>query len=201
MSLPQGFEKQLGAGSSNGVCYLQKSLYGLKQSPRAWFERFGKAIARFGYTQRNDAGRIQELKNKLAQEFEIKDLGVLKYFLGMEFARSKEGLFINQRKYILDMLEEVGLTNCKPIDTPMEPNLRLRPSSAEEVKDLGRYQKIVGKLIYLSHTWPDISVAVSMVSQFMHSPGPMHFEAVYRIIRYLTLQKKGVFSVGRHESI
>ncbi|CAN1150187.1 Copia protein [Linum perenne] len=215
MSLPPGFEKQLGAGSSNGVCYLQKSLYGLKQSPRAWFERFGKAIARFGYTQSqtdhtmffkhfdhgkmvvlivyvddiivtgNDAGRIQELKNKLAQEFEIKDLGVLKYFLGMEFARSKEGLFINQRKYILDMLEEVGLTNCKPIDTPMEPNLRLRPSSAEEVKDLGRYQKIVGKLIYLSHTRPDISFAVSMVSQFMHSPGPMHFEAVYRIIRYL----------------
>lgn len=212
MSLPPGFEKRLG---SNKVCKLRKTIYGLKQSSRAWFERFGKAVISYGYLQSqadhtifykhskdgkvailivyvddiiltgNDETELAALKRRLAKEFQIKDLGVLKYFLGMEFARSKEGLFINQRKYILDLLGETGLLGCKIAVTPIEPNLNLEAAKVEEIMDREKYQRLVGKLIYLSHTRPDIAFAVSMVSQFMHSPGAKHFEAVYRILRYL----------------
>ena len=121
----------------------------------------------------------------MARDFEIKDLGVLKYFFGMEFARSKEGIFVNQRKYILDLFKETGLLGCKTIETPMEVNLKLSPAKAEDVIDREKFQGLVGKLIYLSHTHPDIAFAVSMVSQFMHSPGQEHFDAAYRILRYL----------------
>ncbi|CAN1319890.1 Retrovirus-related Pol polyprotein from transposon RE1, partial [Linum perenne] len=133
----------------------------------------------------SDAEGIDQVKAKLAAEFEVKDLGILKYFLGMEFARSTNGLVVNQRKYILDLLRDTGLTGCKPAETPMEANEKLRQSTGEEVKDKERYQRLVGRLIYLTHTRPDIAFAVSVVNQFMHAPEPIHFEAVYRIIRYL----------------
>ena len=144
MSPPPGFEESFGVGK---VCKLKKSLYGLKQSPRAWFERLGKVIKHYGYTQSqadhtmfykhsnegkvailivyvddivltgDDCNELEKLKGKLAEEFEIKDLGALKYFLGMEFARSKEGIFVNQRKYVLDLLDETGMLGCKPAET------------------------------------------------------------------------------------
>ncbi|KAH9649138.1 hypothetical protein KPL70_025878 [Citrus sinensis] len=133
----------------------------------------------------DDLKELVDLKEKMARDFEIKDLGVLKYFLGMEFTRSKEGIFVNQRKYILDLLKETGLLGCKAVETPMEDNLKLSPAKAEDVIDREKFQRLVGKLIYLSHTRPDIAFAVSMVSQFMHSPGQEHFDATYRILRYL----------------
>ena len=91
----------------------------------------------------------------------------------------------NQRKYVLDLLDETGMLGCKPAETPIELNVKLQPTKAKNVKDRDRYQRLVGRLIYLSHTRPDIAFSVSMVSQFMHAPGPEHFEAVYRILRYL----------------
>ncbi|CAN1319888.1 Retrovirus-related Pol polyprotein from transposon TNT 1-94 [Linum perenne] len=212
MTLPPGYEEVMGSGK---VCRLKKSLYGLKQSPRAWFERFGAAVKQFGFSQSqadhtlfishlpnnkivilivyvddiivtgNDEAGIKEIKMKLATEFEIKDLGVLRYFLGLEFARAREGLFVSQRKYVLDLLEETGMSGCRPAGTPMDFSTKLRPSDESEVKDRERYQRLVGRLIYLAHTRPDITYAVSVVSQFMHAPGAMHFDAVYRILRYL----------------
>ena len=133
----------------------------------------------------DDCNELEKLKGKLDEEFEIKDLGALKYFLGMEFARSKEGIFVNQRKYVLDLLDETSMLGCKPAETPIEPNVKLQPTKAKNVKDWDRYQRLVGRLIYLSHTRPDIAFLVSMVSQFMHAPRPEHFEVVYRILRYL----------------
>ena len=212
MNLPPGFEEKLG---SNKVCKLKKSLYGLKQSPRAWFERFGKAVKNCGYyhSQANhtmfykhskdgkiailivyvddivltgsDKEELERLKRRPGAEFEIKDLGTLKYFLGMEFARSKEGIFVNQRKYVLDLLGETRQLGCKPVETPIVPNIKLLPSKDNEVKDKERYQRLVGRLVYMSHTHPDIAFAISMVSQFMHACGQQHFDIVYRILRYL----------------
>ncbi|XP_044478603.1 uncharacterized mitochondrial protein AtMg00810-like isoform X1 [Mangifera indica] len=211
MSPPPGFEMM----GQDKVCRLKKSLYGLKQSPRAWFERFGKAVKSHGYHQsqadntmfykRSEKGKISilivyindiiltgddseelvNIKKKLARDFEIKDLGLLKYFLGMEFARSRKGIFVNQRKYILDLLSETGLLGCKAADSPLDANLKLDPAKAKDVIDKEKFQRLVGKLIYLSHTRPDIAFAVSMVSQYMHSPGREHFNATYRILRYL----------------
>ncbi|GMP88706.1 hypothetical protein CsSME_00040591 [Camellia sinensis var. sinensis] len=80
----------------------------------------------------NDEAELAALKEKLAKEFHIKDLGALKYFLGMEFARSKEGIFVNQRKYVLDLLGETGMLGCKMVETPIEPNLKLQAAKAEE---------------------------------------------------------------------
>ena len=189
-----------------------KSLYGLKQSPRAWFDRFAKFVKAQGFVQRQSdhtllmkisiGGKIPALivyvddiiltgddvakmKKNLSTEFEIKNLGPLRYFLGMEIARSKKGTVVSQRKYILDLLEEIGISGCKPSDTLMEFNSKLGEVKEGVPMDTGRYQRLVGKLIYLSHTHPDISFVVSMVSQFMHAPYEEHLEAVYKILRYL----------------
>ncbi|CAM8951770.1 unnamed protein product [Rhodiola kirilowii] len=212
MQVPPGFDNEEAAGK---VCLLKKSLYGLKQSPRLWFGRFAKAVKEFGYVQAqsdhtlffkhtkegkiailivyvddivltgSDEVELRKLKDFLARQFEIKDLGHLKYFLGMEVARSKRGIVISQRKYVLDLLKDTGLLGCKPVSTPIDPNQKLRGSDAEVHIDKLRYQRLVGKLIYLAHTRPDIAFAVSLVSQFMHCPTEDHLKAVYRILHYL----------------
>ncbi|KAK5794891.1 hypothetical protein PVK06_036141 [Gossypium arboreum] len=132
----------------------------------------------------DDVDEIRRLKEHLALEFEIKDLGPLKYFLGMEVARSKKGLVVSQKKYVIDLLKEAGMSGCRPADTPIDPNVKFENKEGRLV-DKGQYQRLVGKLIYLSHTRPDIAFAVSLVSQFMHSPMEEHEEAVFRILRYL----------------
>ncbi|XP_057495256.1 retrovirus-related Pol polyprotein from transposon TNT 1-94 isoform X3 [Actinidia eriantha] len=228
MSIPPGFEDPKIVGK---VCKLKKSLYGLKQSPRAWFERFTQAMLKYGFKQSqgdhtlfirhsshgkltalivyvddivltgDDVEEMQLLKEYLAREFEIKDLGNLKYFLGIEVARSSQGIFISQRKYVLDLLTETGMLGSKACDTPMEPNKKLGDDTDGEMVDRGRYQRLVGKLIYLSHTRPDIAFAVSVVSQFMHAPHTTHYDAVIRILRYLkSAPGKGLF-FGRHDHI
>ncbi|KAH9726797.1 hypothetical protein KPL70_008430 [Citrus sinensis] len=169
----------------NEVCKLKKSLYGLKQSPRAWFGRFSATMKAAGYKQRDDLSKMKALQEHLAAEFEMKDLGQLKYFLGIEVARSKSGIFLSQRKYVLDLLTETGMLDCKPAETPMEMNHKLGILPNQTPTDKGRYQRLVGRLIYLSHTRTDIAYAVSIVSQFMHSPSEEHMDAVYRILRYL----------------
>ncbi|RVW30632.1 Retrovirus-related Pol polyprotein from transposon RE1 [Vitis vinifera] len=188
MEIPPGFEESM---AKNQVCKLQKSLYGLKQSPRAWFDRFTKAVLKLGYKQGqadhtlfvkkshagkmailivyvddiilsgNDMEELQNLKKYLSEEFEVKDLGNLKYFLGMEVARSRKGIVVSQRKYILDLLKETGMLGCKPIDTPMDSQKKLGIEKESTPVDRGRYQRLVGRLIYLSHTRPDIGFAVS----------------------------------------
>ena len=107
----------------------------------------------------------------------------MRYFLGMEIARSKKGISVSQRKYVLDLLAETGMLGCKPSDTPIEVGKRTENSG--KLVDKERYQRLVGKLIYLSYTRPYNAFAVSLVSQHMHSPTEVHLEAVYRILRYL----------------
>lgn len=202
MNSPPGFEHRFGTK----VCKLEKSLYGLKQSPRAWFETFTQSVKKQGYSQGqadhtlftkfsskgkiaalvyvdniiltgDDEVELARLKKNLAAEFEIKDLGSLRYFFGMEVARSKRGIVVSQQKYILDLLEETGMSDCRLADTPMDPNGKLWEKGSVFV-DVGRYQRLVGKLIYLSHTRPDIAFSMSVVSQFMHFPYEEHLEAV-----------------------
>ena len=91
------------------------------------------------------------LKKVLVKEFEIKDLGTLKYFLGMEVARSKKGIVVSQGKYILDLLKETGMLGCKPTDTPMESTYKIGLKEDSPPVDTRRYQQLVAKLIYLSH--------------------------------------------------
>ncbi|KAJ4723440.1 Retrovirus-related Pol polyprotein from transposon TNT 1-94 [Melia azedarach] len=142
----------------------------------------------------DDVEEIQSLKKRLAKEFKIKDLGTLRYFLGIEVARSKERIYVCQRKYILDLLKETRMTGCKLASTPIDLNHRLGAETEGKLVEKGRYQRLVGRLIYLSHTQPDIAYAISAVSQFMHSPLECHLEAVKRILSYLkAIAGKGLF--------
>ena len=212
MEQPPGFVAQ---GESNLVCKLRRSLYGLKQSPRAWFSRFSTVLVEFGMIRStsdhsvfykhtsegkciylivyvddivitgNDQDGITQLKAHLFKHFQTKDLGLLRYFLGIEVAQSSSGIVLSQRKYVLDILEETGMLNCKPVDSPMDPNMKLLPGQGEPFTDPGRYRRLVGRLNYLTITRPDISFAVSVVSQFLQSPCTSHWNAVVRILRYV----------------
>ncbi|KAK3036184.1 hypothetical protein RJ639_030254 [Escallonia herrerae] len=141
----------------------------------------------------DDRGELDTLKLYLAGEFELKDLGALRCFLGMEVARSKSGITVSQRKYVLDLLRDTGMLGCRPAETPMEPNAKLDIEGGKDV-DREQYQRLVGKLIYLSHTRPDIAFAVSVIRQFMHSLKKKHLNAVYGVLRYLKgTPGKGLF--------
>ena len=99
----------------------------------------------------DDVEEMTRVKKGLASEFEMKDLGKLRFFLGMEVARNKTGISISQRKNILDLLEETGMLGCKLVETPMDPTMRLGDQEPSIPMDRGRFQRLVGKLIYLSH--------------------------------------------------
>jgi Reverse transcriptase (RNA-dependent DNA polymerase) len=133
----------------------------------------------------NNGKEICEVKDSLKKKFEIKDLGRLKYFLGIEIAHSTKGLFISQRKYTLDLLKETGKLGAKPVTTPIDSNYKLNPEDGELLEDIGQYQRLVGKLIYLTVTRPDISYVVGQVSKFMQAPRKPHLDAIDRILRYL----------------
>ncbi|RZB60128.1 Retrovirus-related Pol polyprotein from transposon RE2 [Glycine soja] len=212
MEQPPGFVAQ---GEYGLVCKLHRSFYGLKQSPRAWFGKFSHVVRMFGLKRseadhsvfychtspekcvylivyvddivitRNDTTKITQLKEHLFSHFQIKDLGPLKYFLGIEVAQSGDGVVISQRKYALDILEETGMQNCRPVESPMDPNLKFMADQSDVYPDPERYRRLVEKLIYLTITRPDISFAVGVVSHFMQNPHLDHWNAVMRILRYV----------------
>ncbi|GJZ56643.1 ribonuclease H-like domain-containing protein [Tanacetum coccineum] len=185
MSLPEGFFNP----ADNRVCRLKKSLYGLKQAPRQWNAKLTQTLVEHGFIQSksdyslftktdgnsfiallvyvddiiitgNNVGEIEKFKVYLNTKFKIKDLGKLKYFLGIEVIDTDKGLCLSQRKYCLDLLSDFGLLACKPSATPLEQNLTIsnEPSYTDPVIDnVTEYQKLIGKLIYLTHTRPDIS--------------------------------------------
>ncbi|KAM2954379.1 hypothetical protein FF1_032665 [Malus domestica] len=209
MQPPPGYDGIKG----NMVCKLHKAIYGLKQSPRAWYAKLSSVLEKAGFMRSNadsslfvrtgtkgklvvlvyvddliitgdNTVEIEALKLSLHQAFAIKDLGRLKYFLGIEMATSSKGLFLHQRKYVLDLLQEAKMLDCKPAITPVDCKLKLS-IDGEAMHDVSYYQRLVGKLIYLTITRPDITYAVSLASQFMHSPTVDHLNLVKRILRYL----------------
>ncbi|XP_059450873.1 uncharacterized mitochondrial protein AtMg00810-like [Corylus avellana] len=142
----------------------------------------------------NDDLAINQLKHFLEKKFLIKDLGKLKYFLGIEVARSKKGIFLSQKKYILDILKDTGLIGGRVSDFPMEQHLYLSPDDGTLLPDPTPYRRLVGRLIYLTVTRPDINYSVNILSQFMHSPRTAHMDAAHRVVRYLKGSiGKGIF--------
>jgi hypothetical protein len=132
----------------------------------------------------NNSKAISRLKATLQHCFPIKDLGRLKYFLGIEMVASRKGLFLNQRKYVHNLLKDAEMMDAKPAPTPLDSKLQLAINS-EPLQSINHYQHLVGKLIYLTITLPDITYTVSLVSQFMHAPTIFHLSIVNRILCYL----------------
>ena len=115
----------------------------------------------------------------------MKDLGQLTHFLRLEVHFQQKGIFVNQHKYIQDLIQLVGLTNYAPVETSMEINLKLRRDEGDLLLDLTFYRKLAVSLIYLTITRPGISFAVHTVSKFMQFPWHLHLSAVHCIIKYL----------------
>ncbi|KAG7543347.1 Reverse transcriptase RNA-dependent DNA polymerase [Arabidopsis thaliana x Arabidopsis arenosa] len=214
MKPPPGLEDHNALGK---VFKLKKAIYGLKQSPRAWYHKLSTTLLERGFKKSeadntlftlpskegivvilvyvddiiisgNDKVGIQETKTFLKSVFDIKDLGELKYFLGIEVCRSKEGLFLSQRKYTLDLLSQVGKLGAKPAKTPLEDDYKANRKGELDNKpfeDVTQYRRLVGKLIYLTITRPDICFAVNVVSQHMQAPTLHHWNMVNRILKYL----------------
>ncbi|KAG7571956.1 Reverse transcriptase RNA-dependent DNA polymerase [Arabidopsis suecica] len=122
---------------------------------------------------------------KTAHAFKLKDLGQVKYFLGLEIARNKDSISLCQRKYTLDLLESVGFLGCKPVATPMDSTVHLHAESGDILPDATVYRALIGKLLYLTITRADITYAVHKLSQFLAQPRTHHLEAAHRVIRYL----------------
>ncbi|KAJ0688424.1 putative RNA-directed DNA polymerase [Helianthus annuus] len=215
MTLPEGYYGK----NESKVCKLVKSLYGLKQAPRKWNEKLTDVLLGIGFVQSscdhslyvlskpsvfvvllvyvddiivtgNNNLEIDKVKTLLSNNFQIKDLGILKYFLGLEVVYDKSGLCLNQRKYCLELLAEFGYLGCKPVNTPIELSHvvnKRADNDRTELIDITNYQKLIGKLIYLSITRPDISYSVQYLSQFMHKPLTVHLKIALRLLRYLKL--------------
>ena len=133
----------------------------------------------------NDSTAVTRFKTYLGSCFHMKDLGVLKYFLGLEVARHQSGIFLCQRKYALDIIADSGLLGSRPAVTPIEQNHGLARVTSDLLPDPLPYRRLVGRLVYLAVTRPDLSYAVHVLSQFMQQPRPEHMEAALLVVRYL----------------
>jgi len=196
------------------MCKLRKALYGLKQAPRAWYGKIVEFLTRSGYLVTSaDASlfikakgeklaivlvyvndliitgdceeEIFRTKENLSIRFQMKELGQLNHFLVIEVDHTQEGIFLHQQKYSKDLLKKFGMLKCKPISAPMEPNTKICAHEGKVLEDATMYRQLMGTLIYLTLTRPDISFAVGVTSHYMQNPKKPHLEAVRRILRYV----------------
>eukprot|EP00253_Pinus_taeda_P031213 PITA_31213 len=131
----EGFEV---FSSKSHVCRLKREMYGLKQAPRAWYTRIDSYFTGIGFSKSKD---------DLAKEFEMKDLGLLYYFLGLEIWQCNGGLFVSQGKYAREILEKFNMHGCKPVDTPLPGGWRKEDATSGEEVDATVYRQLVGSLI------------------------------------------------------
>ena len=222
MEQPKGFVCQ---GKEELVCKLKKSLYGLKQAPRCWNSTLDSYLKTLGFIQTVSdpciyfktsdedtlylgvyvddiviAGKgeeqIQQLKDNLAKKFNIKDLGQLKYFLGINVVQNQEKqcVWIGQPTYTENLLQKFGMQDSKPVNTPVESGAKLHSATEEdELVDQVKYQSAIGSLMYLAvSTRPDIAYAVNSLAKFNSKPSEEHWTALKRVFRYL----KGTLKCG-----
>lgn len=205
------------------VCLLHKALYGLKQAPRAWYMKFSNYIQSMGFLrcpydqslfyQRqgadililliyvddilvtgNSSSKISDFILHLSSVFNMKDLGDIHYFLGLQIARDETTLTVTQTRYLVSLLQKFGLAGAKPVATPLASGTLLTATDGALLKDPTLYRQLVGSLQYLTLTRPDISYSVHRVCQYMHAPREPHLIAAKRIFRYL----KGTLNLGLH---
>lgn len=208
---PLGF---IARGAEHLVCKLHKALYGLKQSPRAWYARLHQALLAWNLTQSasdpnlyfahvknhtiallvyvddilitgSHLSLITDLKQHLHRSFSTKDLGPIHKYLGVQFERNHTGSRMHQTDYAISILHLFNMQDCTPSYIPLPEGLTLSKDSATPPVDASLYRMLVGKLLFLTKTRPDITHAVSIVSRFMQAPQEAHLHAAKHILRYL----------------
>ena len=187
------------ACEENKVYRLKRALYGLKKAPRAWYNKIDSYLMRNVFSKSdgkptlyikakndnvltvvlyvddliftgNDKALIGEFKEAMKNKFEMTDLGLLKYFLGIEVKKMHDGIFISQEKYARQNLERFKMQNSKLAPTPTTIGLKLSKEDSSKRVDPTLYKSMVGSLMYLTATWPDLMHAVSLISRFMETP-------------------------------
>lgn len=130
---------------------------------------------------------IVDIKAVLRSKFSIKNLGQAKYYLGLEISRNDLGLVLSQQKFILDMLSSSNLLDSKPLSIPLDRNIKLFDNVTFRalITNPSVYRSLVGKMLYLTFTRPDINYSVHLLSQFLHAPRQKHFDTLIRVLRYL----------------
>ncbi|KAA0052262.1 putative mitochondrial protein [Cucumis melo var. makuwa] len=158
------------------VCLLRHALYGLKQAPRAWFATFSSTITQLGFTS---SPHDTALFTRHTPQ------GIVLLLLYVDDMIITDGYLLSQAKYASDLLARSGITDSNTASTPLDPNVHLTPYDGVPLEDVSLYRQLVGSLIYLTVTRPDIAYAVHIVSQFMAAPRTIHFTVVLRILRYI----------------
>ena len=222
---PEGFTFH---GSNSHACQLKKALYGLKQALRAWYSKIDSYLQRLGITKSDvdsnlyfkvvgniplilvlyvddlfltgDENQIAQCKRELTSEFEMKDLGLMHYFLGLEMWQRSDEILLSQGKYTVDVLCRFGMMNCKSITKPMLSNLKKIHETTFGIDpvDSTMYKQLIGSLLHLVHMRPDICFAISALSQFMLDPRYVHWVVAKHVLKYLC----GVIGYGlRYTSV
>ncbi|KAH9667020.1 retrovirus-related pol polyprotein from transposon RE1 [Citrus sinensis] len=211
MPQPEGFEDK---NRPSYICKLEKALYGLRQAPRAWFDKLKGALSCWGFKNSksdtslffrrieskivimliyvddiiitgSDSQGIEEVIKDLNTSFALKDLGNLNFFLGIQVQRSQNSLLLSQVKYIQDLLTKTEMTDCKGIETPFSTSEKLKKGVGNKFHDPTLYRSVIGSLQYAVLTMPELAFSVNKLSQFMSDPRQPHWVACKRVLRYL----------------
>eukprot|EP00253_Pinus_taeda_P003001 PITA_03001 len=205
---PLGYEIE---GQEDKVYQLKKALYGLKKAPRAWYNRIDAYLLDNGFDKCNgelilyikerkgkilivalyvddliftgsDDFLIADFKQIMKSELEMADLGLLRYFLGIEIKQTENDIFIYQTKYVVEILERFKMQNNNSTPTPTIIGLKLSKEDCSINVNLTLYKSMIGSLMYLTATRPDIMYAVILVSRFMEIPKETNWQATKRIL-------------------
>ena len=215
---PEGFIKM---GRENQVYRLKKALYGLKQAPRAWYSKIKAYFAKEHFDRcssehtlflkrvhgnilivslyvddiiftGNNPQMCEDFKSSMQLEFDMTDLGRMRYFLGIEVIQSDVGIFICQRRYAREMLAWLNMIECNSVRNPIVPGTTLSKDNEGTIVDATKFKQVVGSLMYLTVTRPDLMFGVSLLSRYMATPKASHWAATKRIMRYV----KGTIEYG-----
>ena len=218
MEQPQGYVQD-----PSLVCRLKKSLYGLKQAPRAWYAKMDSYLLSQGFIRcksdpnvymlrstdslliivlyvddllitGSSISAIATVKTTLHDRFSMTDMGLLHYFLGLEINQSDSGINMTQSKYANDLLVRFKMTDCKPAATPFLSGVKLEDGGDTPLVDCTRYRQLVGSLLYLTHSRPDLSYVVGAVSRYMQEPHELHWKVAKCKLQYV----KDTTSYGIH---
>ena len=209
---PKGYEQK---GEEEKVLKLRKALYGLKQAPRAWYSRIEAYFVKEGFQKcpseytlfakiqkegrilivsiyvddliftGNDEDFINEFKVSMKNEFDMTDLGKIKYFLGVEVIQNNKGIYMSQRMYAQEILQRFGIENSNPTKTPIVSGCKMIKDEGGIKVDSTKYKQMIESLMYLTVSRPDLMYVMSLVSKYMEKPTELHMQAVKRVLRYL----------------